>query len=147
MKLSSLNLVDYKVKLFSFETLEDINSEELDIGAAKISCTNILRGNRKNTSQLMVGLKINISNQSHKFFPYIISFEICGIFDISQISDEYIDNEVILRSGTSILMGVSREIIYTMTAHGIYGPLMLPTFSLLPHARKKVQKCTMGNEE
>ena len=145
MNLSPLNLVDYKIKSFSFKSVDGLEENELNINAAKICCTQTLRVNKDNESLQMVVLKITITNKEDMVFPYTISLEICGIFETSQIPKEHLQRGVVLRSGTSVLLGAAREYIYTMTAHGIYGPLMFPTLSLLPQS--KCEKKKLSKEE
>ena len=140
MNPSPLNLVDYKIKSFSFKSIDPPEDYKLDIDAAKISFIQTLHVNKDNESLQMVVLKINITNKDDMIFPYTISLEIRGIFETSQIPEEHIQRGVVLRSGTSVLLGAAREFIYMMTAHGIYWPLMLPTFSLLPSPKQKEKK-------
>ena len=64
MNPSPLNLVDYKIKSFSFKSIDPPEDYKLDIDAAKISFIQTLHVNKDNESLQMVVLKINITKMT-----------------------------------------------------------------------------------
>ena len=71
MNLSPLNLVDYKIKSFSFKSVDGLEENELNINAAKISCTQTLRVNKDNIASQKVmlnnGAYIAGEDEAHLF--------------------------------------------------------------------------------
>ena len=75
-------------------------------------------------------LKINIKRGESKIFPYEISIDIVGIFDISALPEKD-PIALLLVNGTSMLYGALREMLLSITARCMHGQVMLPSVHFL----------------
>ena len=85
-------------------------------------------------------LRLQIANETGNKIPYGVDLQTIGYFDLtSDISAE--EREDIAKvNGASLLYGVLREVLFSLTARFPRGPLVLPSvnfFDLKKSARKQ----------
>lgn len=96
----------------------------------------------------MIKLDIHVKPTSKGSFPYNIAMVIAGFFEVEQSFDEKDKGLLAHVNGSSILYGAAREYIFTATAHGKFGPLMLPatSFNKKSQKTKSIQNVTSLTE-
>jgi preprotein translocase subunit SecB len=99
-----------------------------------------------------VELKLSASpKEGQKDFPYSIRIGLIGVFDGRSLPEEKRDQLVVV-NGASMLYGIAREIVLSLTSRSVGGPVMLPTveFSELGEdidaRQRRVADAKQGNE-
>ncbi|NMG16650.1 hypothetical protein [Aromatoleum bremense] len=59
--------------------------------------------------------------------PYKIDMQAIGVFEVSESVDAGIREELVFENGAALVYGAIRDMVSTITARSISGPLMLPT--------------------
>ncbi len=124
---STLKFIDYVVDESFYTTNKNFKEEpvQLDIKIGKeISIS-------EKNDELFVILKCEIFEDAvKKNYPFSLSVKITGIFGISEIPEENINNLVNINA-VSILFPYVRALISTLTASFNVQPLILPPINVL----------------
>lgn len=59
--------------------------------------------------------------------PYAIDIQAVGFFGVSEAVPESKVEALVLENGAALVYGAIRDLVSTITARGVLGPLMLPT--------------------
>lgn len=76
-----------------------------------------------------VGLSIDVTDAEGAVAPYAISLEVVGTFTVVSGFPEEEREKLLQINGCSMLFGMAREFLMSITARGPWGGFMLPTVS------------------
>ena len=82
-------------------------------------------------------LEIFVEQKSDIAIPYTANLEVVGIFDVSSVVQEENVEKLLKVTGSSMLYGMARDFLLTVTSRGPWSPLMLPTVSFLSEKPKE----------
>jgi preprotein translocase subunit SecB len=135
MKHSRLQLIRYFVGEIEYSANKSFNPQkEWDGGTDQL--TVLAASTRKEEPvgpcdhSFVVELSISQSIQENQNFPYSLKFTLVGVFvclDKEMAKDK--EDYFVKVNGSSMLYGVARELIRSITSVGPWGPLLLPTVS------------------
>jgi preprotein translocase subunit SecB len=98
-----------------------------------------------NQTEYYLSLRVSGTNDKDSVFPYEFGAEIFGSFEL-QISETMTDpDRVAAVNGASILYGIIRDQLLTLTHKSIHGPIMLPTADFRNFEPKKQRKPKKAN--
>jgi len=86
----------------------------------------IKQGQEKDPRDFLVGLNIAIDNNEGKASPYSIDIGVLGLFHVLPSLPLERREDLVTVNGASILYGVVREIVLSLTSRFTAGPLTLP---------------------
>jgi len=142
MQLLPLNLKNYCVTNFSVKAAEMQFSspEEVDAILSKSTANmttrvQLARGASElgNVSVWKVTLNVScVPAPGTKFGPYTVELELIGFFELRSDFDADKAPQFVSTNGASVLYGVARELIVTMTGKGPYPPVLLPITTFAP---------------
>jgi preprotein translocase subunit SecB len=72
--------------------------------------------------------------------PYNIDMQAVGTFRVSDNVDEVKREELVFENGAALVYGAIRDMVSTITARSISGPMMLPTPSFMGEFKAHQQK-------
>lgn len=95
--------IDVDIKAFAQEGEEDVYGVSLDIKA----------------------------DEPDESAAWLIDVSLTGYFRFTEDVDEGIKGNIVYVNGQSMLYGIAREMIYSLTMRGPFDPVYLPTLSLI----------------
>ena len=126
--IAHVQLLDYFVKSFSFETNMKCEKEKpRDLRDVVIQ--NDWRPLKKHKNRYAVFLNLEMRAPEGKNTPYAIKMEMFGYFQVPDEMPEELREKMVKTNGSSILYGAAREIIREMTSRGIFRKIYFPTVS------------------
>lgn len=136
MKPAALQLVRYKLMQFSVEFCEKFDSEKTFKMGMPNNCGTALSLRRVPELDEEIGnwwdvaFRFSYSPEEGDNAPYSYSVGLLGSFLYIKALAQSIDEETLVGvNGTSMLYGIARDLILTMTSKGPHQRLLLPTMS------------------
>lgn len=136
MKPSPLQLSYYRISncavkaLHGFEGAEGDSSAILEHLKAKLQIQPAPENDTAYSTAWLVGLDLKLSPESDTNYPYEFHVELFGMFECAKELPPPLDAERLVGiNGTSILYGVAREMLLSITDKGMWGGFLLPTMS------------------
>lgn len=142
MKPSILTLKDLsflRVYIESDGTFKG-RASEFDFDGANLGW-NIRHG--KHTEQATVwwvGVTFALKSEDEKPSPYNLDIQAVGLFDIDDRIAEDKREPIIYENGAALVFGAIREMVSTITARSMAGPLMLPTATFIGSFKEHQEK-------
>lgn len=135
MKFSPLQLVRYIAPEFSCKAVEHFDPEKPmtapeDSFHVKMSADRIKATKEGDRTLWTLELRIRQEVKPEQNFPYEFKIGLVGFFSFPDGASEDFDFDRFLKvNGSSILYGIAREILRSMTARGPWEEILLPTLS------------------
>lgn len=90
-------------------------------------------GQNKDPRDFLIDLEISIDNKEGKPTPYMVDVGVVGIFNVLPSLPAERRRDLITVNGASILYGVVRELVLSLTSRFLAGPLTLPGMNFQDH--------------
>lgn len=135
MNFSPLQLIRYITPEFSCKAVDHFDPNKPleipdDTFEVATSVNRIDKPEQSESTLWTIELRIHQEVKADQNFPYEFRMAMVGFFTFSDGSPEGFDHEHFLQvNGSTVLYGVAREILRTMTARGPWEELLLPTLS------------------
>ena len=134
---SPLNLLFYGIENFSFsENRKGRGKINVKAGPETIDTEVELMVSADGEQLYKARLKISASSKERSHPPYKISMSMIGVFSVEESFPKEQVEFLVGITGVSLLYSAAREYIFSSTAHGKFGPYMLPTISFRPDMLK-----------
>ena len=143
MKHSPLQLQRYLVTDISCSANQNYNPEAEWAGAMEnftVESTAVRLEDQPKTSSHSWSVEMVITQKSQKDqnFPYRFHVNLVGVFAFSEgARNAEEENQFVRVNGSSMLYGIAREVIRSLTAAGPWGAVILPTISFYGDASQK----------
>jgi len=95
--------------------------------------TAIKSGQERDPRDFLVDLEIAIDNKEGKPTPYMVDVAVLGIFKVLPSLPSEKRRDLLTVNGASILYGVVREMVVSLTSRFAAGPLTLPGMNFQDH--------------
>ncbi len=138
MKLSPLKLTSYFCSDISFSANPDFDpTKPVELKIAEFSCNHKLEPVKGADRQYQVGLSVKhqISKKSNS--PCSYGVELIGFFEIAESFPAEKREQAVRVNAPSVLYGIAREIVRSVTTHGPFNAVIVPTVSFLDEAVSK----------
>ncbi len=141
MQASRLQLQHYNLTHVHVEPIAEAPSPELgayaDFDNAELSTETELSGidGPDSRPKHVVGLTVDAKPKDGRPFPYRFTVGLIGVFDGNELPPEHRD-ELVYVNGTSMLYGVAREVLLSLTSRCVQGPVLLPSVQFTELAEK-----------
>lgn len=137
MKLSPLQLAKYLMPEISCAANPDFDAQRpADIcdGSFKVLATVVPMKSKspKDYSSWSVNLDLSQQPDEKANVPYHFSVKLVGLFRCSAAPANVAAEVFVKTNGSSVLYGIAREFLRSLTAVGPWGDLLLPTVSFCP---------------
>lgn len=134
MKLSPLNLCHYVVPDISCSANAKFAPDKaIDLIMERFSVESSIVRTEVNIAERCgwtIDLRVSYRYEDEENYPYAYTVQIVGFFSSPSEVPNELDDEMFVRvNGTSILYGIAREKIRTLTAAGPWEVVMIPTVS------------------
>jgi len=142
MKHSPLQLVRYLVTETNYSANPNFKPDKDWVGAIESfsveSTVNRLAAEKDFPGHSWsVEMVISQKLQAEQNFPYKFQVNLVGMFACNDKAfDEGKENEFVRVNGSSMLYGIAREIVRSLTAAGPWGQIVLPTISFYDNETK-----------
>lgn len=83
----------------------------------------------ENPHDFLLTLALELSEENANGFPYTFAVEVEGVFQIDHDGPLAERKKRVLINGGSILFGVVRELLLTLSARHKFGPILLPSLN------------------
>jgi preprotein translocase subunit SecB len=138
MKLSPLKLTSYFCSDISFSANSDFDpTKPVELKLTEFSCNNKVEPVKDAERQYQVELSVKhqISKKSNS--PCSYSVEIIGFFEIAEAFPAEKREQAVRVNAPSVLYGIAREIVRSITTHGPFNAVIVPTVSFIDEAISK----------
>lgn len=138
MKLSPLKLISYFCTDISFSANPEYDqSKAIELKLDDFSCNHKVESVKGGDRKYQVGLcvKHQIAKKSNS--PCSYSVELIGFFEIAEAFPAEKREQAVRVNAPSVLYGIAREIVRSVTAHGPFNAVILPTGSFIEDAGSK----------
>jgi preprotein translocase subunit SecB len=136
MKLSPLQLAYYRVTQCSVSSRPEYDPEQdesdtiLDQIHASLDVERLEEADTEHTLGWFVGLCLEFSPAAEQNVPYDFRIDLYGNFHCTKELPAGMDAEQLVGiNGSSILYGIARELVQSITEKGMWGGLTLPSMS------------------
>lgn len=136
MKLSPLQMAYYRVTKYSVTALPEHDPEHDDIDAlmehmhVMLNLEHMEEGDTEYTTEWLVGLGIDFDPSPEDKAPYAFRTDIFGIFSCAKELPPGMDAEKLVGiNGSSMLYGITRELLLGITEKSMWGGMFLPSMS------------------
>ena len=144
MKLSPLKLTSYFCSDISFSANPDFDpAKPVELKIDEFSCNHKVESVKGAERQYQVGLcvKHQISKKSNS--PCSYSVELIGFFEIAEAFPVEKREQAVRINAPSVLYGIAREVVRSITAHGPFNAVVVPTVSFIDNATAKGSQPTL----
>ncbi len=130
-----------------------MSAENFDFSGVKINCdvgfSDISADHEAEPNTFMVvALNTRIDNAEGKTCPYQLNLGISGVFEWLDPRTSFEARcDLIVVNGASLLYGAIREMVSTVTARSVCGPLMLPALSFKDNAPSLRKEDKVNNKQ
>jgi preprotein translocase subunit SecB len=142
MNPSPITFVSFKFLRVHIEVDFDAQTnpgEDFDFGGAMLAWSLNHGRHDDGTWWVAVGFATPSTDENPRC-PYHIDMQAVGVFRVSDPIDEARREEIVFENGAALVYGSIRDMVSTVTARSISGPLMLPTPSFVGEFKTHQQK-------
>ena len=135
---SPLKIIFYGIESFSFQSNKKIKENRRGAQSAENITTDVKYMTAADNENLhKIEMKISVDSKGKEHPPYRLSLFIWGVFEIDESFAKESADFLVQINGPSILYGAAREYIFASTAHGRFGPYLLPSVSFRPELKQE----------
>jgi preprotein translocase subunit SecB len=106
--------------------------------------TAIKSGQEDDPRDFLIDLAISIDNKEGKLAPYNVDVAVVGVFKVLPSLPAEQRRDLLTVNGASILYGVIREMVASLTSRFVAGPLTLPGMNFQDHVGDENSKAKAG---
>lgn len=148
MKLSPLKLYSYFCSEISFSANPDFDpAKPVELKIAEFSCNHKVEPVKGAERHYQVGLSVKhqISKKSNS--PCSFGVELIGFFEIAEAFPAEKREQAVRINAPSVLFGIAREIVRSVTTHGPFNAVILPTVSFIDEVVAKDSQPSLPVDE
>jgi preprotein translocase subunit SecB len=137
MKISPLQLEQYFVSELHFIVNQQFDAEKtVEIKDDQFSVQSSSLRHKENAKQWQITLQVKHQPATTSNVPYSFSLKVIGFFVVASGFPEERTEQLVKTNGSSMLYGLTREIVRDVTSRGPHAGMMLPSVSFYEAPKK-----------